>query len=276
MKKARPNVTMPGQSLATLARSNNEEMRDRLKHEEPTGWRVLSVLKPHPSPSRPLDYRHVLDMAHSIAALGLIQPLVVDIDDVVVAGGHRFAALLLLGEGATERKNQLAFLCPATTSAQLDQIADLLNELPTVATQVDFQCIPIRALPLRIATDAEAAWRIEVAENERRKDYKPKEVRAIAERLQLQGYRLRSGGGGTEPRALPVLTALLGKSERQVRRILREEDNSRPNVRELIEDDSKIVLKSLMRFKALHHDELNEDLLNHINSVINGLSELAK
>jgi len=56
------------------------------------------ILQPAGGRTRPLDPAHVVTLAESIAALGLIEPVVVDRTGTLLAGGHRLAAVKLLVE----------------------------------------------------------------------------------------------------------------------------------------------------------------------------------
>lgn len=56
----------------------------------------LSQIYPRAEDNRPLRDAHVKDLAESIGALELIEPLVVDTKGVLLAGGYRLAAIQLL------------------------------------------------------------------------------------------------------------------------------------------------------------------------------------
>jgi len=56
----------------------------------------LEAIKPRDADTRPLNPAHVEALAESIAALGLIDPLAVDKQGRLLAGGHRLAAILQL------------------------------------------------------------------------------------------------------------------------------------------------------------------------------------
>lgn len=232
------------------------ELLTELRKDTPTGTRALSQIHPHPNPSRTLDPRHVLDLARSIAALGLIHPLVIDVEDVVIAGSHRYAALVVLATPHADRYTRLVELAPA--AAGIEWQADAL-EFPG-AERLDFYRVPVRVLPLSQREAPDEAWRAEVAENERRRDYSPKEVRALAERLKEQGYKIAAGRYVSGERALPVIAALVGKSERQVRRLLSMDLDATPG--KLSRPDGQIaeLAKKLGAriedFKKKHHREI--------------------
>lgn len=216
----------------TLPESNKAELLDKIRHDTPTATRDLRAIKPHPSPSRILDARHVVDLARSIAVLGLIHPLVIDVEDVMIAGSHRYAALLLLAALPESRSGLLASLCKTASPAVLKALIEPTQALPPISQDLDLTRVPVRILPLSQREQPDAAWRAEVAENERRKDYSVGEVKELAARLKDQGYSFGPGRAhqGTE-KALPVLRAVVGKSERQLRRLLNDEPETRPHGR---------------------------------------------
>lgn len=238
--------------------------------------RPLAALRPHPSPSRPLSARHVIDMARSIAALGLIHPLVIDLDGVVVAGAHRFAALRLLAAPTDERQQLLADLAPIR-SAEAEAVTAMLARLPALPDLlISPDPAPVHIMPLSVADDPDGAWRVEVAENERRRDYSAGEVRGLADRLRAQGYHMTRGPAQGKPSALPVLTALVGKSERTVRRLLAEAGGLRPDDRNPMEDDRKAAAAALDRFRRRHGSALSEGQAKKIRQALEVLDALAR
>lgn len=56
----------------------------------------LDKIKDRDSDTRELNQKHAEALALSISAIGLIEPLVVDRDGVLLAGGHRKSAIALL------------------------------------------------------------------------------------------------------------------------------------------------------------------------------------
>jgi len=266
-------VTAPASALPM---TRDAELLDQIKHEQPTGWRDLSALRPHPSPSRALDPRHVLDMARSIAALGLIHPLAVDLDDVVLAGAHRLAALRLLSASPDARADALYGLCAHASTATLDALAPTVTTLPHPVPAVSFVAVPVRIMPLRLSASPDEAWRVEVAENERRRDYKASEVRVIAARLKAQGYHLSKGPAGGRPLALPVLTALVGRSERQVRRMLADDGENRTDDRSQFEADRLCAAKALEKFRRRYGGGLTAAQVKALRQTLDVLDALAQ
>lgn len=91
----------------------------------------LSRIRPRVEDTRPLGNSHVKDLAESIGALGLIEPLVVDLKGVLLAGGHRLAAIQILKETNSDLY-QLHFpddLLPVRGHCQLKTAGKKLSRL---------------------------------------------------------------------------------------------------------------------------------------------------
>ncbi len=155
----------------------------------------LEQIKHRTDNTRELNTSHVQSLYESISVLGLLEPLVVDHRNRLLAGGHRLAAIYCLKE-----KNEAQF-------------------------QIIFPNggIPIRVIPFDSIEDPERALKIEVAENEQRRDYTAQEVRAIADRLLEAGYTLNSHRPKKGDKALgTALAVVIGKHRRTVSRYLNE------------------------------------------------------
>lgn len=181
---------------------------------------------PRQTDTRQLDPMHVVDLVESIAAIGLLEPLVLDRKHRLLAGGHRLAAVRLLTESdVTRRAKNWA------TLAQLAWAQDDNAPLPSWAAEAierlkaapasDDHAVPVRIVDIDSERDPARALAIEVGENEKRRDYTRAEVVAIAERLKSAGFKASRGKPKAGQRALgPALAVIFGKSERHVRRIL--------------------------------------------------------
>ncbi len=151
-------------------------------------------IQPRKRDTRKVNPAHVADMAESIAAVGLLEPLVVDLRYRLLAGAHRLAAILQLRE----------------------QEPDAYAEwFPTG--------VPVRVMAIDAEEQERDALEIEITENEKRREYSPKEVRDLAQRLRELGYRDAAGRPAEgETSMMGRLTSILGKSESTVRRLLRD------------------------------------------------------
>lgn len=136
---------------------------------------------------RPLNEFHVEELVDSIGELGLINPIATDRALRLIAGAHRLEAIRRL--------------------------------------------IPLRRwegpIPVRVFPDVDAqanpdlARLIEVAENDKRRDYTAAEVRALADWLTERGFVKGTGrpAKGFKP-LVPALSVIVGKSQRRLQQIL--------------------------------------------------------
>lgn len=145
--------------------------------------------------TRSLDEKHVADLIESIAVLGLIEPLALDAKGRLLAGGHRLAAIQRIAE-----------------------------DLPKVfSDKFPKGMIPSRVFEIDAEHESDLAFQIEVAENEKRRDYTRSEVKDIAERLKSAGFVELKGRPKKGQKALmPALSVVIGKSIRRVRQYLNE------------------------------------------------------
>jgi ParB family transcriptional regulator, chromosome partitioning protein len=173
----------------------------------------LKRIKNRESSTRTLNAQHVQSLKESISTLGLIEPLAVDEEKVLLAGGHRLAAIALLLETEPEIFEQ---------------------HFPSSA-------IPVRVMPFIAANEPERALQVEVAENEYRRDYTPTEVRGIADRLIQAGYKDVKGRPKKGEKVLmPALSTVIGKNRRTIQRYLHgESEKSRTDVHLFLEKAKK-------------------------------------
>lgn len=199
--------------------------------------------------TRTLKAKHVVGLAFSIVDLGLLEPIVVDRRWRLIAGAHRREALRLLALPDPKARAQ-----HVERLGGPKRLADQARDLPATSDRIDLRKIPVAVLDFDAAEEPERAVDAEIAENAHRRDYSAEEVQRIAEDLFARGYRHRGGRPGTDQRrALPTLAALIGKSERTVRRILTEKEaggtETRPNgrVKNPTEEDLDRVLRALRK-----------------------------
>lgn len=180
---------------AAQAKQGRQEQPIPLKVEDSA--LPLAQIETRQQDTRPLNAKHVEVLAESIAVLGLIEPLVIDNQGRLVAGGHRLAAINHLKETRRDKYQE---------------------KFPS-------ELIPIRRLPFNADDDPELALQIEVAENEQRRDYTSTEVKAIAARLRDSGYADVKGRPKKGQKALmPALSVVVGKHLRTIQRYLSDEE----------------------------------------------------
>lgn len=144
--------------------------------------------------TRDLNPAHVAALVESISALGMIHPPVVDRQDRLLAGAHRLAALHRL---ESEQPGRFQELFPSG--------------------------VPVWRMDLDADSDQDLALAVEISENEQRRDYSAPEIQRLAERLKAAGFHYAAEGGRPPADARPLMPALeviVGKSVRQLRRIL--------------------------------------------------------
>ena len=173
----------------------------------------IERIKDRESNTRALNKQHIQSLKESISTLGLIEPLAVDQEKVLLAGGHRLAAIVLLRE--TE---------PAIFEEHFPGSA-----------------VPVRVMPFVAASEPSKALQVEVAENEYRRDYTPAEVRGIAERLIEAGYKDVKGRPKKGDKVLmPALSTVVGKNRRTIQRYLHgSSEKSRTDVHLLLKKAQK-------------------------------------
>ena len=149
--------------------------------------------------TRPLNPDHVGALVESIKAVGLIQPLAVDNQGRLLAGGHRKAA-----------------------------IEHLLVYDFDVFKQWFSNGVPVRQYDFDALVDPNRALTIEVSENEKRQDYTPSEVRKLADRLKQAGYEDLAGRPAKGQKSVVLaLSTIIGKSDKTVRRYLLDNQPSK-------------------------------------------------
>lgn len=182
--------------------------------------------------SREVDPSHVADLAESIAALGLIEPLVVDSKHRLLAGGHRLAAIGLLKETQPQR----------------------------YAERFPQDLVPIQVMGFDSATDPNLALAIEAAENEKRRDYTTAEIKALAEKLRQAGYEDVRGRPrqGQKP-LMPALSVVVGKSLRTVQRHLYGQTAAAQSATDDGHRKQQLLKQALTRLRQWQAMELDGD-----------------
>ncbi len=183
---------------------------------------ALKAISQRSTDTRPPRAEHVLALAESIGAIGLVQPPAVDQAGRLIAGLHRLEAcrLLLLSE-----KNRLDHWQTLAGHPPGDEDAQRIAALPApeaLPEPLKSGQVPVRRL---VELDAEAspheALAAEAAENTARHAYTKAEVKELVARLRKAGYREATGRPKRGQRALrPAIELVLGVSRNTARRML--------------------------------------------------------
>lgn len=183
----------------------------------------LASIQPRPGgDTRPLNPAHIVDLAESIDAVGLIEPLAVDSDSHLLAGAHRLAALQLLAKSDPEARVQ-AWLHATGLDAlrRLPSITAERAERLRALSAWEATEVPVIVFPFRATEDPARALAVETTENTQRRAYTREEVLSLVQRLRTAGYIERDGRPRVGERALrPALSVILRKSPNTIRRLL--------------------------------------------------------
>ena len=202
--------------------------------------------------TRPLNLAHVDELAKSISLLGLIEPLVVDNQNRLLAGGHRRAAIL-----------------------------QLWADEPETFEKHFSDGVPVHRIAIDSEKEPELAMQLEIAENEQRRDYTPAEVKAIADRFREAGFSGDRGrpAKGQQP-LIPALMAVVGKSRRTVSRYLEEENSqknkpngtiSEPDYTRLLQQSQKALSKWL---KKPRKSKREKAVVDKLSEAVKAIEEL--
>ena len=216
--------------LAGLTAGHKQAETDRRLAQDADRGRAVALLDlaailPRPADSRPARAEHVLALAESVAAVGLLQPVAVDKARRLIAGKHRLEACRLLLTPPAGRQEFLRCIEGGINGGVFIEYMGRLDALPApgdLAEPLRAGKVPARVLlDLDAEADPDAALAAEAAENTARKSYTPAEVAALAERLRAAGYREATGRPRKGQKALrPALELVLGVSLNTARRML--------------------------------------------------------
>jgi hypothetical protein len=183
---------------------------------------------------RQVHEAHALDLALSIAAVGLIHFPVINARNEVIAGSQRLAALEFLSLFRTLPSHDIRRLYAYGHSANdQDSVGtpddeDVLSDEQVALLKAGFERhfprgIPVHRIDLDSLPVATQALTIETIENEKRLDFSKAELLSLVSRLKAAGFRDRAGRPRAGERTLAgELERITGKSRRTVFRLLEE------------------------------------------------------
>jgi ParB-like chromosome segregation protein Spo0J len=216
---------------------------------------IANILPRPEGDFRPLDAGHVVTLAESMTLLGLLEPIVVDLEGHLLAGAHRLAALQLLAisdgeerrkayigriqglaaikvpkkskgaEGADEAAGEAEDTAPklsATVESFAKRIADLDNALVIAKYSAKLK-IPVMAVDTSEKAGKALDLVVETTENGIRRQYSNDEINGLAVKLKKAGYTHRDGRPRQGEKAMiVVLESIVGKTTKHLKRILGE------------------------------------------------------
>ena len=213
---------------------------------------IANILPRSEGNVRPLDAGHVVTLAESMTLLGLLEPIVVDLEGHLLAGAHRLAALQLLAisdgeerrkafigriqglaaikvpkkskgaEGADEAASEAeaAPKLSATVASFAKRIADLDNTL-VIAKYTAKLKVPVMAVDTSEKAGKALDLAVEATENGIRRQYSNDEINGLAVKLKKAGYTHRDGRPRQGEKAMiVVLESIVGKTTKHLKRIL--------------------------------------------------------
>lgn len=279
-------------AAADAGRAQSQQAATLAEREAAARTAQLSIDNISPRPggdTRPLDLAHVLDLAESMAALGLLEPIVVDERQRLLAGAHRLAAARLLAcTEADERRRDVlreAGAPPevvdgsAPPSGPLAQQAERAERLEVDGWHRRHGgLVPVRLYPIDAEAEPDLALAIEATENEKRRDYTRPEILALADRLRAAGFSDHQGRPRQDERPLrPALAVIIGKSERQVRRILNEApavaEPATPAPRDRAREAARSLHRALLRYRRAAADDTRSEH-RELTAALEGLEPL--
>lgn len=197
---SKKNNTAAAGLLAGLDAGHRQATQDaklEAKARQPATMLLQAIKERANEDTREPRPEEVEAMAETVEAVGLIQPLAVDIAGRLLAGKTRLLALRKLHEAAPEK----------------------------------WERVPVRVFDFDSKKEPQKALAVEVAENEKRTDYTRAEIAKLAERLKAMGFKATAGPPRRGQKALvPALSLIVGKSQRTVMRALAE--SKRPKAAE--------------------------------------------
>lgn len=161
----------------------------------------------------------VVDLAATIAEVGLLQPPLVDREHRLICGLHRREALRLLALPSLDER--VAHLAKLQGSAPAAAVRERVATLPLAGPQgASFAEVDVLVYDMSALDDPELALAIELTENEVRTNYTRAEIRHTIELLLGLGFSLARG---TNPKPLiPEVMRRFNISRATASRILAE------------------------------------------------------
>jgi ParB family chromosome partitioning protein len=266
------------QSDAASAGRAQARQADVWKEREQARRGVLPLASIQPRPggdSRYLKASHILNLAESIDAVGLVEPPTVDLAGHLLAGAHRIAALKLLAQTDCESRIEMWLKITGSDKSRLSERQQMEIERLRSLHPLGSEEVPVMILPFNALDDPSLALAVETSENTQRKSYSKQEIFTLVQRLREAGFVEREGRPRVGEKALrPALSIVIGKSANTVRRwlgVLDDRQKTCPNGQVLKRWQVEQKLLTTIRY---YQQILLEDSTSMDKELLNCLSNL--
>ena len=196
--------------------------------EGPAFYLPLDAIQVRADAARPVHEAHALDLALSIAAVGLIHFPVVNTKNELLAGGQRRAAIEFLHLFKTLADNDIRRLYSGVAAGSDLDAEEILSDEQLALLRAGYDRhftpgIPVHRIDVDTRPGGIHALTIETVENEKRLDFSKSELSGIVDKLRVAGFRDKAGRPRAGERTLAAeLERITGKSRRTVFRLLEE------------------------------------------------------
>lgn len=187
----------------------------------------IELIGDRPSSIRRVNTSEAMKRALSIAELGLLQNLVVDRDNVLIAGDHRRFALQVLKAVSGDLEKAAAALIEHGVFHKDTGLGDpaLVDSAQLLAdgwaAHGFAKGIKVQVLDVSFATDPTRARLAELAENEQRHNFTADDVKAAREILLQSGFaEVKSRPKAGEVPLMPALERLFSASRKTIIKLL--------------------------------------------------------
>lgn len=239
-KEMRKRTSKAAKGMSEKDRAH-EEKEENIRQQSATF--PLSDIKDRPGgDTRSLRLEHIVSLAESISALGLLEPIVIDKNGFLLAGGHRLAACRLLNATAKKKTKLLEEMRESDPRSVTEELEERLEELNWSRSKEELRLLPVRVMDFDASKDADLALAVEAAENTQRKDYTAKEVFRIYQKLLNAGYTDKPGRPSkNEKAAKPAVAMVIGRSLKTVNRMLQKQLQENEQNQSLLELEKAIT-----------------------------------
>jgi hypothetical protein len=172
---------------------------------------------------RALNAPHVIDLALSFVAVGMLHFPIIDQHDVLLAGGHRKEAVALLKAIRGAPLDQIRLQLQEHLDPEDPLSDDELGKIRDCYDKRFARGVVVHVFNTSGLDDESVRRQVEFIENDHRRDFTKEEIKNYISELESAGYKRTEGRPKSGQRLLSVeLGRVIGKSRATVFRILKE------------------------------------------------------